>query len=64
MSIFKYKTSSIGWTIEPSFVITLHVRDIELLYLIKKFFDVGSDIKSGKIAYYKFRSRSELSIII
>lgn len=41
MSIIKSKTAAIGWTIEPCFIITLHVRDLELLYYIKNFFSVG-----------------------
>ena len=27
MSIFKSKTPAIAWTIEPGFIITLHIRD-------------------------------------
>lgn len=64
MSIFKSKTSHIGWTIEPSFIITLHIRDLKLLYAIKNFFSVGSVIISGKNAYFRVRSRLELDIII
>ena len=59
MSIFKSKTSAIGLTIEPSFIITLHQRDLELLNYIKNFFSVGSVSKVGtKGAQFRVRSRS------
>ena len=64
MSIFKSKTAAIGWTIEPCFIITLHVRDLELLYSIKNFFSVGSVSIVGTDARFRVRSRSELKIII
>jgi hypothetical protein len=64
MSIFKYKTAAIGWTIEPCFIITLNIRDLELLNAIKKFFSVGSVSVVGKDARFRVRSRSELSVII
>lgn len=64
MSIFKSKTAAIGWTIEPCFIITLHVRDLELLNLIKNFFSAGSVSIVGKDARFRVRSRSELNVII
>lgn len=65
MSIFKSKTSFIGWTIEPCFIITLHKRDLELLNSIKNFFSVGSVSKTGtKGAQFRVRSRSDLKVII
>ncbi len=65
MSVFKSKTAAIGWTIEPSFIINLHVKDIELLNNIKLFFGVGSVSTSGdKVARYRVRSREDLKVII
>lgn len=64
MSIFKSKTAAIGWTIEPCFIITLNVRDLELLNAIQNFFSVGSVSVVGKDARFRVRSRSELSVII
>lgn len=65
MSIFKSKTASIGWTIEPCFIITLHGRDLELLNSIKNFFSVGSVSKRGtKGAQFRVRSRLDLNVII
>lgn len=64
MSIFKSKTAAIGWTVEPCFIITLHVRDLELLNAIKNFFSVGSVSVVGKDARFRVRSRSELKVII
>ena len=64
MSKIKSKTAAIGWTIEPCFIITLHVRDLELLYYIKNFFSVGLVSIVGTYARYRVRSRSELKIII
>lgn len=64
MSIIKSKTAAIGLTIEPCFIITLHVRNLELLYYIKNFFSVGSVSIVGIYARFRVRSRSELKIII
>lgn len=65
MSVFKSKTAAIGWTIEPCFIITLHIKDIELLNKIQLFFGVGSVSTIGnKVARYRVRSRQDLKIII
>lgn len=64
MSIFKSKTTAIGWTIGPYFIITLHMRDIELLYSIRDFFSVGSVSLTKNGAHYRVRSRSDLNVII
>ena len=64
MYIIKSKTAAIGWTIEPCFIITLHVRDLDLLYYINNFFSVGSVSIVGKNARFRVRSRLELKIII
>jgi len=64
MSIFKSKTAAIGWTVEPCFIITLHVRDLELLNSIRGFFSVGSVLIVGNDARFRVRSRSELNVII
>lgn len=54
-SIFKSKTAAIGWTIEPCFIITLHLRDLELLNSIRNFFSVGSVSIVGKDARFRVR---------
>lgn len=65
MSIFKSKTAAIGWTIEPSFIITLHKKDIELLNKIQSFFGVGIVSTWGdKDARYRVRSKNSLLVII
>lgn len=64
MSINESKTSAIGWTIGPAFIITLHSRDLDLLYSIKEFFSVGSVSLTKKGAQFRVRSKSELNIII
>lgn len=64
MSIFKSKSAAIGWTIEPCFIITLSVRDLELLNSIKDFFSVGSVSVVGKDARFRVRSRADLNVII
>jgi hypothetical protein len=45
-------------------IITLNIRDLELLNAIKNFFSVGSVSVVGKDARFRVRSRSELSVII
>lgn len=65
MSIRKYKTAKIGWTIEPCFIITLHVKDLEILIAIKKFFlHIGTITTNDKFAQYRVRNRKELQVII
>ena len=64
ISILKSKTSAIGWTIAPCFIITLHLKDLELLKIIKNFFGVGSITISGNSVHYRVRSRQNLLIII
>jgi len=39
--ILKSKTHAVGWSIEPCFIITLHIKDIEILNAIQRFFKVG-----------------------
>ena len=48
MSILKSKTSAIGWYIEPCFIITLHIKDLELLKAIQNFFKEGTVITLGE----------------
>ncbi len=65
VSIQKSKSSAIGWTLAPCFIITLHNKDLELLKAIHKFFKYSGNITVGvKRADYKVRSRKDLSIII
>jgi len=53
MFISRSKTTIIGWTIIPTYNITLHIRDIELLKAIQKFFTgVGKiNIHKNKVTY-------------
>ena len=65
MSILKSKTHAVGWSIEPCFIITLHIKDIEILNTIQRFFKVGAVSTTGeKFARYRVRSKEELSVII
>jgi len=64
MSILKSKTSAIGYSIEPCLIITLHVRDLNLLKAIQEYFKVGSVSVVGKDARYRVRSRTDLKVII
>ena len=65
MFISRSKNTIIGWTITPTFNITLHIRDIELLKSIQNFFNgVGKiNIQNNKVNY-RVRSKEELKIII
>lgn len=64
MSIFKSSTAKIGWTIEPCFIITLHVRDVELGNSLKNFFSAGTVRVLKQTVQFRVRSRSELNVII
>jgi hypothetical protein len=50
--------------IQPCFSIGLHVKDLELLNSIQKFFNVGSVTISRNKAEFRVRSKSELRVII
>ena len=53
------------WEVQPSFKIELHIKDLELLKTIKKFFNEAGSINiSENFAHYKVRSRKDLSIIL
>jgi len=65
MSILKSKSSAIALYIEPCFIITLHIKDLELLKAIQNFFKVGTVSTSGeKFARYRVRSKEDLRVII
>ena len=49
ISIVKSKTTSIGLTVSPCFIITLHLKDLELLKLIQAYFGgIGAIYPVGK----------------
>jgi len=65
MSIQKSKTSIIGWTISPCFIITLHKKDLKLLKAIKNFFNnLGKITIRDNFAVYRIRNKNELLVII
>lgn len=64
MSIVKSKTTRIGWTIQPSFSISLHIRDLELLKSVQNFFSVGALSISKKIVQFRVRNKEELKVIL
>lgn len=66
MSIQQSKTHKIGWTIAPYFIITLSIKDLELLKAIQKFFNgIGTvSIVNEKLARYRVSNRNELLLII
>ena len=55
-----------GWTVEPVFAIRLHNKDLNVLYLIQKFFDVGRVYNHVEIEEATFRvgSIKDLEVII
>ena len=65
VSITKSNTTILGYTINPCFIITLHLRDIELIKNIQCFFKgIGKIYISNNLVHYKVRSRDELNIIL
>ena len=64
MSIVKSKTTKVGWTIQPSFSMTLHIRDLELLNSVKNFFSVGAISIYKNTAQYRVRYKEELKVVI
>jgi len=65
MSILKSKTHAIGWTIAPYFIVTLSIKDLELLKVLQKFFN---GVGKLAIVYNAIRtlssSRNELLLIL
>lgn len=57
---------SAGWTVEPIFAIRLHIKDLNILYLIKNFFGVGKVYRHDSVEEATFRvgSIKELDVII
>jgi hypothetical protein len=63
IKIRKLSTLHTGWAIEPSFEISLHVRDLELLKKLRNYFgDVGSIRirKDQNICVFSVRSLSDI----
>lgn len=58
--IFKNTQRSLGWRVMLSYKITLHVKDVDLLYRIKDFYGVGNVNKYSEFAVYKVDSREDL----
>ena len=66
VSIRKYPKLKIGWSIEPSFAIGLHIRNTHLLEKIHAFFGVGQ-IKISKVrrtVVYSVHSVKDLTNVI
>ena len=61
----KREKSRLGWSVEPSFKIELHSRDIKLLKLIQAFFGIGSIIKNRRnsVSFYVY-SLDQISNVI
>ena len=59
----KYKT---GWRVEASFEITMHLKDLDLLKKVQKFFNVGGiSISSSRlVASYKITKLNDLVNVI
>ena len=65
VSLIKNNQCKLGWSVQPNFQITLHIKDYPLLKEIKNFFGIGSIYKYGNtIVKYSVRSLKDLSIII
>ena len=61
ISIVKSSSSKLGWLVQPDFSIELHIKDLDLVKAINKFFGVGktrSRIKNGKAISVIFAVRS------
>jgi len=65
ISISRSNKYSSGWTVKPSFKITLHQKDLVLLQQIKNFFGVGSIYKQGLLSnQYCVTSVEYLAVVI
>lgn len=60
VGIYKIKNST-RWSIKPEFMLKLHIRDLDLLILIKSFFkDIGNIYEYKSFAVYRVQSIKNL----
>jgi len=64
LNILKNPLYNLGWKINLVFSIHLHSKDIDILYLIQKFFGVGNITLHGNSAMYQITKLGDLVIII
>ena len=64
ISIRRDNTYKLKWKISLSFAIKLHIRDIGILYFIKKQLGIGIINTSGTFCHYQFRDMQGLGMII
>ena len=62
--ISKNPRHTLGWSVKLAFNIHLHSKDIEILYLIQRFFCVGHVYLHGKAATYQVVKVNDLACII
>lgn len=62
--ISKNPRHNLGWSVKLVFNIHLHSNDIDLLYLIQRFFGVGNVTLHGDTALYQVIKLSDLACVI
>jgi len=62
--ISKNPRHNLGWSVKLVFNIHLHSKDIDLLYLIQRFFGVGNVSLHGDTALYQVIKLSDLACVI
>ncbi len=63
--IDKNNKRTLGWRVQAKYQIGLHVRDLDLLLQLQKFFcGIGSIGKSGNMAYYSVSGIEDLTNIV
>nr|YP_009663663.1 LAGLIDADG endonuclease [Dactylella tenuis]QCW06801.1 LAGLIDADG endonuclease [Dactylella tenuis] len=65
LNVYKAKDYVTGWTLKPSFKLTLHKKDLALLEKILNFFEAGKIYKQRKESFeYRIQNLKDLKIII
>jgi hypothetical protein len=64
LNIIKNPLFNLGWKLSLVFSIHLHSKDIDILYLIQKFFGVGNVTLHGEKAMFQVTKLGDLVIII
>jgi hypothetical protein len=65
IKVDKYLKNKTGWRVQSVFQVGLHIRDLELLEKMQKYFgNIGSISKSGDLAYYSVSSIKDLTSTI
>lgn len=63
LNFVKNNKLKVGWRVQPSFRIGLHIKDLYILESIKNYFNVGKVYSNDRVAQFVVESIEDLTII-